>query len=152
MKTIVGFLSRPHGFDALSALIKSQNYKIIKVYTHKLNPKSQDPQRTVPLVPGIKRAMTPSTPEGRPDDHRFRVNSPLLEPGKRNADLMSPVGGDTKRQELQEAMEAGDPVPMSPDSGSRPHPPVDTEANANREDGMEFQSQTMETEPSDEDL
>ena len=47
MKTIVGFLSRPHGFDALSALIKSQNYKIIKVYTHKLNPKSQDPQRSI---------------------------------------------------------------------------------------------------------
>ena len=47
MKTIVGFLSRPHGFDALSALINSQNYKIIKVYTHKLNPKSQDPQRSI---------------------------------------------------------------------------------------------------------
>ena len=47
MKTIVGFLSRHHGFDALSALIKSQNYKIIKVYTHKLNPKSQDPQRSI---------------------------------------------------------------------------------------------------------
>ena len=47
MKTIVGFLSRPHGFDALSALIKSQSYKIIKVYTHKLNPKSQDPQRSI---------------------------------------------------------------------------------------------------------
>jgi hypothetical protein len=47
MKTIVGFLSRPHGFDALSTLIESQNYKIIKVYTHKLNPKSQDPQRSI---------------------------------------------------------------------------------------------------------
>ena len=47
MKTVVGFVSRPHGYDALSALIKSQNYKIVKLYTHKLNPKSQDPQRSV---------------------------------------------------------------------------------------------------------
>ena len=47
MKTIVGFLSRPHGYDALSAIAKSQNYKIIKLYTHKLNPKSQDPQRSI---------------------------------------------------------------------------------------------------------
>ena len=46
MKTIVGFLSRSHGYDALSAIVKSQNYKIIKLYTHKLNPKSQDPQRS----------------------------------------------------------------------------------------------------------
>ena len=47
MKTIVGFLSRPHGYDALSAITESQNYKIIKLYTHKLNPKSQDPQRSI---------------------------------------------------------------------------------------------------------
>ena len=47
MKTIVGFLSRPHGYDVLSALVKSQNYKIIKLYTHKLKPKSQDPQRSI---------------------------------------------------------------------------------------------------------
>ena len=47
MKTIVGFLSRPHGYDALSAIAKSQNYKIIKLYTHKLKPKSQDPQRSI---------------------------------------------------------------------------------------------------------
>ena len=47
MKTIVGFLSRPHGYDALSAIVKSQNYKIIKLYTHKLNPRSQDPQRSI---------------------------------------------------------------------------------------------------------
>ena len=47
MKTIVGFLSRSHGYDALSAIVKSQNYKIIKLYTHKLNPKSQDPQRSI---------------------------------------------------------------------------------------------------------
>ena len=47
MKTIVGFISRPHGYDALSAIVKSQNYKIIKLYTHKLNPKSQDLQRSI---------------------------------------------------------------------------------------------------------
>ena len=47
MKTIVGFFSRPHGYDALSAITESQNYKIIKLYTHKLNPKSQDPQRSI---------------------------------------------------------------------------------------------------------
>ena len=47
MKTIVGFLSRSHGYDALSAIIESQNYQIIKLYTHKLHPKSQDPQRSI---------------------------------------------------------------------------------------------------------
>ena len=47
MKTVVGFLSRPHGYDALSAIAKSQDYKIIKLYTHKLNPKSQDSQRSI---------------------------------------------------------------------------------------------------------
>ena len=47
MKTVVGFLSRPHGYDALSAIAKSKDYKIIKLYTHKLNPKSQDPKRSI---------------------------------------------------------------------------------------------------------
>tara|TARA_B100000953_G_C18007208_1_gene416926 strand:- start:520 stop:1104 length:585 start_codon:yes stop_codon:yes gene_type:complete len=47
MKTIIGFLARSHGYNVLSALIESQNYKIIKIYTHKLNPRSQDPQRSV---------------------------------------------------------------------------------------------------------
>ena len=47
MKTVVGFLARPHGYNALSALVESQNYKIIKLYTHKLNPKSQDLQRSI---------------------------------------------------------------------------------------------------------
>ena len=47
MKTIVGFLARSHGYNVLSALIESQNYKIIKIYTHKLNPRSQDLQRSV---------------------------------------------------------------------------------------------------------
>ena len=47
MKTVVGFLARSHGYNALSALVGSQNYKIIKLYTHKLNPKSQDLQRSI---------------------------------------------------------------------------------------------------------
>ncbi len=47
MKTVVGFLARPHGYNALSTLVESQNYKIIKLYTHKLNPKSQDLQRSI---------------------------------------------------------------------------------------------------------
>jgi|SRR5207245_3980325 len=46
MKTIVGFLSRPHGFAVLSALTKTSDYKILKVYTHMLNPKSQDSSRS----------------------------------------------------------------------------------------------------------
>lgn len=45
MKTVVGFLSRSHGFNVLQYLINSQEYRLIKLYTHSLNPKSQDPQR-----------------------------------------------------------------------------------------------------------
>ncbi len=45
MKTVVGFLSRSHGFNVLQYLINSKEYKLIKLYTHSLNPKSQDPQR-----------------------------------------------------------------------------------------------------------
>ena len=47
MKTIVGFLSRKHGYSVLDELIKSSEYKILKIFTHKLNPKSQDPLRSV---------------------------------------------------------------------------------------------------------
>jgi len=47
MKTIVGFLSRPHGLNVLQELIKSTNYSVIKVYTHSRNPKSQDPKRSI---------------------------------------------------------------------------------------------------------
>jgi len=46
MKTIVGFLSRHHGFNVLKELIKSKEYSVIRVYTHSLNPKSQDPSRS----------------------------------------------------------------------------------------------------------
>ena len=46
MKTIVGFFSRPHGLNVLNSLVSSSDYKLIKLYTHKLNPKSQDPSRS----------------------------------------------------------------------------------------------------------
>ncbi|MGI0010513.1 MAG: formyltransferase family protein, partial [Nitrosopumilaceae archaeon] len=46
MKTVVGFLSRPHGYNALIGLINSDRYKLKTVYTHALNPKSQDPARS----------------------------------------------------------------------------------------------------------
>ena len=47
MKTIVAFLSRAHGLNVLSSLIESKDHKILKVYTHSLNPKSQDPKRSL---------------------------------------------------------------------------------------------------------
>lgn len=45
MKTVVGFLSRAHGLNVLEFLLKSKKYKLVKLYTHSLNPKSQDPFR-----------------------------------------------------------------------------------------------------------
>ena len=47
MTTVVGFLSREHGLNVLQTLIKNNNYKIITVFTHKFNPKSQDETRGV---------------------------------------------------------------------------------------------------------
>jgi methionyl-tRNA formyltransferase len=47
MKEIVCFISRSHGLNVLSSLIESKNYRILHVYTHKLNPKSQDPTRSI---------------------------------------------------------------------------------------------------------
>ena len=47
MKTIVAFLSRAHGLNVLSSLIESKDHKILKVYTHSLSPKSQDPKRSL---------------------------------------------------------------------------------------------------------
>ena len=47
METIVGFLSRPHGFNVLSTIGKLDGFKILKIYTHKFNPKSQDPNRNI---------------------------------------------------------------------------------------------------------
>lgn len=46
MITIVVFLSRAHGYNALCGMIEESNYKILKVFTHKLKPKSEDPDRT----------------------------------------------------------------------------------------------------------
>ena len=46
MKTVVGFLSRPHGFNILNSIIDSPDYNLLKVYTHKFNPKSQDLSRS----------------------------------------------------------------------------------------------------------
>jgi len=46
MKTVVGFLSRPHGYNVLTALTQSDEYELKTVYTHALNPKSQDPTRS----------------------------------------------------------------------------------------------------------
>ena len=47
MYNVVGFLSRPHGLTVLSSIISSSNYNLLAVYTHKLNPKSQDSSRSV---------------------------------------------------------------------------------------------------------
>ena len=46
MITIVGFLSRPHGYNALCGIIDNPNYKLLKVFTHKLKPKSEDSSRS----------------------------------------------------------------------------------------------------------
>ena len=47
MKAIIGFISRSHGLNVLNSIVTSSDYKLVTVYTHKLNPKSQDPQRSV---------------------------------------------------------------------------------------------------------
>lgn len=47
MKTIIGFLSRPHGYNVLTELIKSKEFEIIQIFTHKLNPISQDANRSI---------------------------------------------------------------------------------------------------------
>ena len=47
MRTVVGFLSRAHGLNVLTALVNSNSYKLKKVYTHSLNPLSQDPNRSI---------------------------------------------------------------------------------------------------------
>jgi methionyl-tRNA formyltransferase len=46
VKTVVGFLSRSHGFNILSGLINSEKYDVKSVYTHSLKPKSEDPNRS----------------------------------------------------------------------------------------------------------
>jgi len=47
MISIVGFLSRPHGYSVLKELIKNKNIDIKKIFTHSLNPASQDPTRSI---------------------------------------------------------------------------------------------------------
>lgn len=47
MNSVIGFLSRSHGYKVLESLIQSKKYKILKIYTHKLNPKSQDPNQSI---------------------------------------------------------------------------------------------------------
>ena len=36
---VVGFLSRPHGFDVLKMLVSSQDFIVKKLYTHSLKTK-----------------------------------------------------------------------------------------------------------------
>lgn len=43
---IVGFLSRPHGLSVLISLLNLKNFNFLKIYTHMLNPKSQDSTRS----------------------------------------------------------------------------------------------------------
>ncbi len=38
----MGFLSREHGLNVLQTLIEKNQFKIITIFTHKFNPKSQD--------------------------------------------------------------------------------------------------------------
>jgi len=45
MITIVCFLSRAHGFEVLEKIMRLKKYQILRVYTHKLKPKSEDPSR-----------------------------------------------------------------------------------------------------------
>ena len=42
---IVGFLARKHGLNGLKALIDSNVYNVVCVFTHKLKPKSEDVNR-----------------------------------------------------------------------------------------------------------
>jgi methionyl-tRNA formyltransferase len=49
MQTIVGFLSRAHGYNVLTHLGKMNEFKFLKIYTHKYNPKSQD------LTKGVRK-------------------------------------------------------------------------------------------------
>ena len=46
MIRIVAFLSRPHGYNALCGIIDEPNYQLLKVYTHKLKPKSEDSNKS----------------------------------------------------------------------------------------------------------
>jgi methionyl-tRNA formyltransferase len=47
MISVVGFLSRSHGYAVLEELIKNKNIVIQKIFTHSLNPLSQDSTRSI---------------------------------------------------------------------------------------------------------
>ena len=47
MISVVGFLSRSHGYAVLKELIKNENIIIQKIFTHSLNPLSQDSARSI---------------------------------------------------------------------------------------------------------
>ena len=43
--TCIALVARNHGLETIKELINSSNFKIIAIFTHKLNPKSYDPER-----------------------------------------------------------------------------------------------------------
>ena len=45
MISIICFISRAHGFEVLKKLLELEKYQILRLYTHKLKPKSEDPLR-----------------------------------------------------------------------------------------------------------
>lgn len=42
---VIGFFAREHGLSGFKALLESSEYKLICVFTHRLKPKSEDPER-----------------------------------------------------------------------------------------------------------
>lgn len=42
---VVGYLARDHGLSGLQALLQSDRYTLVGLFTHRLLPKSEDPQR-----------------------------------------------------------------------------------------------------------
>ena len=42
---VVGYLARDHGLNGLQALLHSERYTVVGLFTHRLFPKSEDPQR-----------------------------------------------------------------------------------------------------------
>ncbi len=43
--TVAGYLARDHGLNGLQALLNSDRYSLVALFTHRLLPKSEDPQR-----------------------------------------------------------------------------------------------------------
>ena len=42
---VVGYLARDHGLSGLQALLQSDRYTVVGLFTHRLLPRSEDPQR-----------------------------------------------------------------------------------------------------------